>query len=68
MSTDLEKKRTNLSIATRATTKENGDVIDIGDNASLASAEDISAVIQEEKKILRRIDLWYAPKQRSKQA
>lgn len=64
MSTDLEKKRTNTSVATRATTKENGDVFEIGDNASAISGEESLAVIQEEKKILRRIDLWYTLSQR----
>lgn len=58
MSTDLEKKTTNASMAAQAVIKENGDMFDIRDKFSAASAEEDSTLIQDEKKILKRIDLW----------
>lgn len=58
MSLDLEEKRTNTSMATRAVTKENGDIFEIDDNGGLSPAGD-SSQTPEEKKLLRKIDLWY---------
>lgn len=57
MSSDLEKKRTDASMVTRATTKDNGDMFEIRDK-DVPSSEDDVLRAQQERKLLRKIDLW----------
>lgn len=58
MSSDLEKKRTSTSMMSRAITKENGDIIEIRDKDVSSPSEADTSRAYEEKKLLRKIDLW----------